>query len=370
MVIDVKGELYNTTARHRRELGQKVYKLDPWGLIDEETDALNPLDLLKLPGVDFEEEANMLANLIAGDDAFERDKFWVNTSQAINAGIIAYISSSVSEENRRLSYARELFAGDFPLTLAQLLDNGEIESRLAEDEFKIFLSHPDHNTRPSVQSSAQQHFRLLGTEAVSRAMDTSTFSLQGLIDHEPMTVYLVIPPHKLASHGAILRIWLGVFLQTLSRRSSRGRHRTLFVVDEAAALGIMEPLKQSITLLRGYGAQVWTFWQDVSQLRHLYPGDWQTIINNAGVVQLLSPRNYRMAEEYASLVGGLGAADVLSTPMDQQILITEKNRQPVWSTRLDYLKDARFKGLYDHNPMFVDHGASSHKNKTAGRGML
>ena len=357
VVVDVKGELYHTTSRRRRALGQKVYKLDPWGLVDGETDALNPLDLLQLPGVDAEEEANVLAKLLAGEDTFERDKFWINTSQAINAGIIAYIASDVDEEDRRLSHAREIFAGDFPLTLAQRLDEGKMSSRLAEDEFKIFLAHPDNTTRPSVQSSAQQHFRLLGTQAVRKAMDKSTFPLQSLIDHEPLTIYLVIPPHKLASHGSILRIWLGVLLQAISRRTSRGKESTLFLVDEAATLGSMDPLKQSITLLRGFGAQVWTFWQDVSQLRCLYPADWQTIVNNAGVIQLLAPRNYSMAEQYAALVGGITASEVLAMPADQQLLITEQSRKAVRSLRLDYLKDAEFKGLYDENPLFACHPA-------------
>lgn len=356
VVVDVKGELYNTTARRRRELGQKIYKLDPWGLIDENTDALNPLDLLKLPGVDVEEEANMLAKLIAGADTFERDKFWVNTSQAINAGLIAYLATSNNDDDCRLSRAREMLTTDFPTTLALKLDRCEVLNKLAREEFAIFLQHPSQGTRPSVQSSAQQHFRLLGTDRIRRAMDSSTFSLETLTNHEAVTIYLIIPPHKLESHNSILRVWLGVLLQTLSRRTTKGQLKTLFLIDEAAALGTMEPLKQSITLLRGYGAQVWTFWQDVSQLQQLYPNDWQTIINNAGVVQLLSPRNLRMAEEYTALVGGISAEELLNMPLEQQLLITEQTRRAHLSLRLDYLHDALFKNKFDANPMFNSDG--------------
>ena len=216
-----------------------------------------------------------------------------------------------------------------------------------------------------MRSSAQQNFRLLGTDSIRRAMDRSSFPPEDILNHKPISIYLVVPPHKLESHAPVLRMWLGAFLQLLCRRKSKGSTRTLFLVDEAAVLGNMDPLKQSITLLRGYGAQVWTFWQDVSQIRHNFPKDWQTIVNNAGVLQLLDPRNARMADEYAHLVGGLSATEMLGMPRDQQILITEHQRQPIRCGRIDYLSDSRFKGRYDKNPMFM--GPKS-KPKSRGRG--
>ena len=48
------------------------------------------------------------------------------------------------------------------------------------------------------------------------------------------------------------------------------------VAVEAAQLGTLGALRQAVTLLRGYGLQVWSFWQDLSQVRNLYPQDWQT----------------------------------------------------------------------------------------------
>ena len=48
---------------------------------------------------------------------------------------------------------------------------------------------------------------------------------------------------------------------------------TLMLLDEAAQLGTLPQLRQAITLLRGYGVRVWSFWQDLSQLINLYPND-------------------------------------------------------------------------------------------------
>ncbi len=341
-----------------------MYKIDPWLLTGSDTDSLNPLDILELPGVDKEEEANVLAKLLAGSAHNSRDAFWENTSLALNAGLIAYLSSCAGENGRRLSRGREMLAGDFQFMLANLLDLGELDCRLASEEFAIFLAHPERETRPCVQSSASQHFRLFGTDAIKRTMDTSTIPLQDIVDAEPITIYLIIPPHKLDSHGSILRLWLGVFLQALSRRQSMGDKTTLFLVDEAASLGAMEPLKRAITLLRGYGVQVWIFWQDVSQIKALYPDDWKTLINNTAVLQLLEPRNNRMAQEYADLIGGIHPDELLSMAPEHQLLHIDINRKPVICRRLDYLTDSQFSGRFDSNPLFTNNSLI----KTDGEG--
>lgn len=50
VVLDVKGELYHTTSRARREMGQDVILLDPFHWIVEKPDQLNPFDLLDTLG--------------------------------------------------------------------------------------------------------------------------------------------------------------------------------------------------------------------------------------------------------------------------------------------------------------------------------
>ena len=81
----------------------------------------------------------------------------------------------------------------------------------------------------------------------------------------------------LESHSRLLRLWLGALMSCITRRRARPRHATLFVLDEAAQLGELPHLRQAITLLRGYGLQTWSFWQDASQLQMLYAHDWKTM---------------------------------------------------------------------------------------------
>ena len=42
----------------------------------------------------------------------------------------------------------------------------------------------------------------------------------------------------------------------------------------------MPLLEQAVTLLLDYGLQVWTFWQDMEQVRPNYPSRHEALINN------------------------------------------------------------------------------------------
>ena len=103
----------------------------------------------------------------------------------------------------------------------------------------------------------------------------------------------------------------------------------------AAQLGEFGPLRQAMTLLRGYGLQVWPFFQDLSQLQRLYPKDWRTIFNNAGVFQLFGVANHLMAKECADLIGDIDA-DMLRAmapePADRRRLGPEGDSRPACRT--------------------------------------
>jgi type IV secretion system protein VirD4 len=76
IVIDPKGETWHVTHRRRREMGQEVRLLDPFGAVSRRTDALNPFDLFDRPGALLDADSEMLASLLAGDAGFHKEPFW------------------------------------------------------------------------------------------------------------------------------------------------------------------------------------------------------------------------------------------------------------------------------------------------------
>ncbi|MGB0865115.1 MAG: type IV secretory system conjugative DNA transfer family protein [Granulosicoccaceae bacterium] len=350
VVVDVKGELYDVTARRRREMGHHVVRIDPWQVCGKATDGFNPLDILQLPQVDREDTAVTLAAEIVGHSANHQDRFWDETAKGILSGLLAHLASRENREECRISRLRELFnEGDFSATLARLLDSGEVSSVLAQHEFSAFLQHSSGTTRPSVQSSAQHHVQLFGSTPVRAATDLSSFPLQHVIDGEPLTLYFVVPAHKLHSHSNLLRLWVSSITAALATRISAPDERTLLLLDEAGTIGQLESLPMAMSMLRGLGVRVWTLWQDLSQLRKHYPDDWEMLVNNCAAIQLFGASNLRVANDYASLLGDRDGESLLHMERNQAVVLVEGERRSQLLRRVDYLEDAMFRNMFDGN---------------------
>ena len=123
------------------------------------------------------------------------------------------------------------------------------------------------------------------------------------------------------------------------------------LLDEAAQLGTMPHLRTALTLLRGFGVQVWSLWQDLSQLRLLYPQDWETILNNSAVIQAFGLNNGWVAKTCADILGG-PINDLLTLKADSQILL-RPGHGPITCRRADYLIDDMFRGRFDVNSRYA-----------------
>ncbi len=351
---DIKGELFQVTARRRREMGQHVVVFDPFHLVTTQSDSLNFLDLLTLPRSDFESDAEMLASLLAVGNEYRTDPYWNTMANGLIAGLIAHIAT-YPPQDRHLGQLRAwLHHHDLEMAIATMLDKDQVRSRMARDLFIAYLAAPSEQTRPCIRAMACSYVGALGSEQVLRTLRSSSFRLQDVYDGKPLTIYIVIPPEKLESHKALLRLWVGTLLTAVVRRTTIPRQRTLFLIDEAAQLGTLPILRQAITLLRGSGLQTWTFWQDLSQLRQCYPNDWQTIVNNSGALQVFGISNHNMAKEWGDLLG-VSPQELNQLPREDVALLRQGQGSLV-CRRPDYLKDEAFAGLFDANPRFALQG--------------
>lgn len=357
IVVDPKGENYQVTARARREMGQRVHVIDPFGLVGEDTDELNPLDVLARDGVELESESQSLAYMLSGGGTSLKEPFWDIWGRSLLAGVIAFVAEREPEEMRNFGRVRELLKNDDVVyNLARALDDHPDLDGIARTEIAAFLQLVEQ-TRSGVLATAQSFTEVVNSAPARRTLSRTTIDLDAVAEGAAMTIYLVLPPDKLASHGALLRLWIGALMQTVMNRAARPERDTLFIVDECAQLGQLEQLRVAMTLLRGYGLRVWAFFQDLSQLRRLYPDDWQTIINNAGVFQAFGVTNHVMARELADMLGDIDAFALRALPQDRQV-VAKAREQAVVCALPDYLTQKEFKGRFDPNPMYARRGGA------------
>ncbi|HMO74153.1 MAG TPA: type IV secretory system conjugative DNA transfer family protein [Sphingopyxis sp.] len=348
IVIDPKGENAAITARRRREMGQKVVVLDPMGITGFHGDALNPLDLIDPYSATAVDEAHVVIDQLLAFSDSERDRFWLGRARQLLVGVLFHLLTDLPPDQHNLAAFRALVnsaAGDATALLAALAASRHPEARATGQLFAIDAKE----TIGGIVSFAQEATDFMRGPAQQEATSRSSIDFDAVTLGEPLTIYIVMPPHMLISHGRLLRLWVGALMTAIMRRRSRPELSTLFVLDEAAQLGTFNELRQAVTLLRGYGLQTWSFWQDASQLRHLYPHDWQTMINNSKVVQCFGANTMLAAQSMADLVGHRDPLGVLQLPPDEMLLQIAGDEAVVAKVP-NYRHDPAFGAAFDTNP--------------------
>lgn len=352
VVVDPKGENYAVTARRRREMGHRVVKLDPFGIDrnPEPSDSFNPFDILSFTPSSTSDEARVLADLLMVGEKSFKEPFWDNWARALLAGVILYLANSASVPVRDFATVRSILYGRADDNLFDIVNAGPGIDAEAKQEIETYLGIAADTTRAGVLSTAQQHLSLFGSESVRNSTRSTSFDLQKFIDGAPLSIYIIIPPTKLVSHRALFRLWVGSLLSLVAHRASIPAMSTLFVIDEAAQLGQLALLQLAKTLLRGYGLQAWSFWQDLSQIKQLYETGWATMVNNCAVLQLFGARNYMVSSEFAEFVGA-DADEIREIEADEQIIVMNSG-DPIRARRYNYYKDGFFRDLFDANPLY------------------
>lgn len=373
VVVDIKGELSAVTARARREMGQDVVVLDPFGATPGRSDTFNPLDLIDIRDAQAVDDVTSLVTELAGglgDDP--RSRFWQQR------GIHLVVGCTVL----RLQQAQDAGADLGRAPRASLFDLRDILCRAAAGADKLSADmaasrHPEvrriaglldigaRETLGGIVSYAQECVDFLRGDLLGHHLASSSFDARVLSTGErPITVYLVLPPHLMESHARLLRLWIAALFMCITRRRHRPAHPTLLLLDEAAQLGELPALRQAMTLLRGYGVQTWSFWQDASQLMANFPRDWRTLLNNCGAIQAFGANSPQASQDIADIMG-CEPQRVAELPPDRMLLLQAGEPLQV-ARRPDYRLDPMFAGRFDPNPFF-EHAAGRVSVRAAQR---
>ncbi|HTU64413.1 MAG TPA: type IV secretory system conjugative DNA transfer family protein, partial [Steroidobacteraceae bacterium] len=353
IATDLKGENVAVTARRRRALGQRVIVLDPLGVTGVAGDSLNPLDAFDIGDESAVDDVAALAHLLCAETDDPHNRFWSQRGIQLVTGVTLCVMQEARDAGpgapaASLVAVRQLVneaAGDPEALVERMACSRHPEVRHCAHLLRIRAAE----TLGGIIAFAQAGLDFLRGESISRAIRCSSFDLEDLTRGAPLSLYLVLPPHLLESHGRLLRLWISTLFSAITRRATLPPQDTLFLLDEAAQFGHLPSLRQAITLLRGYGVRTWTFWQDLSQLERLYPADWRSMVNNCAAVQCFGATNARAAAEMAALVGFHDVDAMLALPADR-LLLQRAREAPLLARLPDYRTDARYAGSFDANP--------------------
>jgi type IV secretion system protein VirD4 len=383
-VLDLKGENYAVTARARRAAGQDVFLIDPFGITGAAGHAMSWLDALEPDDPEVVSLSGALADMLVVRAGTESDPHWNDSARELLRGLLVYVAGLPSERRNMAELRHILTAPEDVLAeiLADMLTDPGRGQRLVARTAAAHLNRPERE-RGSVLSTAVRHTAWLDDPRLCAALARSDVTLRDL-KRRPMTVYLAIPPDRLRVSLGFVRGFIGLALNAISATPGQPAARVAFFLDEFGQLGRLDSLADNITLLRGYGAQLWLFVQDLSQLKAVYPR-WQSFLANTSqqffgtadydtaryISDALGRRTIRFEtasrsqhsawrpkpRTFSAATGEHIQGRSLLTPDEIMRLgparpIVMIAGEPPWLLdRLNYLTDPAYAGRFDPNPM-------------------
>ena len=315
LVLDPKGENASLTAARRGQgedipaggLDQKVYVIDPFGVAtvpDPYRAGFNPFDALDPDSDHFIDDCDSIADaLIIESSGNENANYFDNTARMVLRGFIAWVAEYENlGMERSLATMRELLFrpetaprdGTSPPSLRditlEMVQHPDVAHGLPA-ETGAALAGMGERSRGAIMSTIHQNIAFLQSPPMIQALssDMRAPDLRAWKDGQ-MSIYLCLPATRLHRHRRFFRLFLNLLLTAVEQVGQpdheEADHPAIMFLDEMHVLGHMQSLETAAGLIAGYGVRLWSIFQDISQLQHIYGKRWETFMGNSGLLQV------------------------------------------------------------------------------------
>jgi type IV secretion system protein VirD4 len=306
LIIDPKGELARDTGA-AREAGAKakdgeVFYLDPYGITKRPPSDFNPLLSLDASNENFVDDAMRLAEAIVTVEG--KEPHWSSSAQDLVSACMMYGVLSGKATLREIRSNLGKSATEFRTLIGEMRVIG-VEKDWDELTVKAsrFLDiDPENKELNSILSTALTQTRWIDSRAIKRHTNEGLIPFREM-KTRPITVYLILPANRLVTQNKWLRLVITACIQGLMEDADAGSVPVLLALEEAAAIGHLPIIEDTMAMMRGYGIKLWSIFQDASQLEDIYEKRWESFIANAGVLQAFAPRDMKTAKFLSDLAG-------------------------------------------------------------------
>ena len=227
IVFDPKGELFRLTAARRRAMGQKVYRLDFFGVCGPGGDTLNVLDLVKPNSSLLVDDARAMAEAFVTRTGDEKDPHWSDSAVAVLTAMLSLILTAFRPEERHLGSLREILTDpdSFNGAIAKLCEARGLLRRLGNQ-----LRHYQGDELASVLSTTDRHTNFADSRAVEAGLQSTSFDVRGLLPGGDATLFVILPAEQAIAQSRLLRLIISSLIRLIGREGSERPRR-----DPAAA---------------------------------------------------------------------------------------------------------------------------------------
>ncbi|WFU79405.1 type IV secretory system conjugative DNA transfer family protein [Bradyrhizobium sp. CIAT3101] len=299
IVIDIKGENHAITSRARALRGPvwTLNVMDP-----AKSHGFNPLDMIQVGTWHEADDAKQLADLLIIPTS--DGEHWDEKARALLGTILLYVCHKYADqpELRTLAHVRALAAQDWPGLEALLLDAVTLPSISLREEATSLLAMEKSDELKSIKSTVDKATGIWSIDKPAGIVSsTSDFRFEDL-NRGVATVYVMVPEEKLTIYRGFLRAIIGCALTAMTRQKQQvPKKKTLLLLDEAAALGRLQPIEDGVGFLATYMRMIMV-WQDLDQLQRTYSRA-RSIIANAGCKVAFNVSDIETARMLADSIG-------------------------------------------------------------------
>ena len=379
VVMDVKGEVFEATSRHRQAQGDKVFRFAPFDF-ENPTHRYNPLErIAAITDTDHQfTELSKLASyfLTPKNEKGGASDFIVGARQLfVAAGMLA-----IERKTPTIGAINRLLFGSGDKTKAY-----ETFARTTQHEpsSTIFLNFSGYSDRTLSSYASVLDGAGLGlwfNPRIQKATSANDFSW-GDIRRAPHSIYIVANSDDITTLAPLLRLLFGELIATMRARIPDPQIEpwpVQMMLDEFDQLGHMPIVVQSLKQLAGHGVRASIITQSVPGLESIYTENERLSLESAAGMKLyIAPNEKKTAAEVSEALGKttrLSLSDSYSqdgqgilkrsisrrneerpllTPDEvrgldaEKIVLIPERQNPILVDRIVYHRDAYFKTIFE-----------------------
>ena len=303
VTLDVKGECFEATARHRAAQGDKVYRFAPTDWEGKRTHRYNPLlRIYELEDPARQQmELQLLATLFLQSD---NDR----VQGLLKGGIDLFVAAGLLAFQRKKPNLGEIYriAASGGNKQKEYVARGhEIDNKAAKLIFTRLASTNNDTLTSYVSLLMTSGLDQWQNPAIDEATQVSDFDFR-TIRRKPFTVYLVVQPLMVKPLAPLIRLFFSDLLSAMQEKEP-GKDEpwpVMIMLDEFNRLGKMPIVVESIETLRTYRGHLAVVTQTIPALDEIYGENTRRALQgNAGVKLYLTPSDEKTIEELTKAVG-------------------------------------------------------------------
>lgn len=378
IVLDVKGEIFEATSRHRASQGDRIFRFAPFDF-DHPSHRYNPLErVARIPHPDrrYTELAKVADYFLTVSDKGNAGDFLTEGRELfVAAGLLA-----IERERPTIGEITRILFGSGATQDHYKAMAEEVAHPSARRTFTKFAGYSDRTLSSHASVLSGAGLTLWNNPAVDKATGANDFSFSDL-RKRPQSVYLVVNADDIKTLAPLIRLFFGELIATLRATLPDKKAEpwpVMVMLDEFDQLGPMPIVEQALKQLAGHGARVSIITQSIPGLDNIYGENVRLSLESAAGMKLfLSPNEKKTAAEVSEGLGkttklsvsdslsrdqGLRTRRSISRRMEERpllspdeikrlspmkVILLPERQNPIMAERIVYYEDPTFRALIE-----------------------